>query len=97
VPELIAGANIHADYVQLLADASHNVTDSLTADATIAAVERALAAPSALSAARRRVADDLFYRPGTATARCAAALYELLELEPSAAVATEAEACLQSA
>jgi hypothetical protein len=97
VPELIAGANIHADYVQLLADASHNVADATSADATIAAVEQALAAPAACSEARRRVAGDLFYRPGTATARCAAALYELLELEPSAAVATEAAACLQSA
>ncbi len=97
VPELIAGANIHADYVQLLADASHNVSDSLDAAATVAAVEQALGAPSSLSAARQRVANDLFYRPGTATARCAAALYELLELAPASGVTTEDAACLQSA
>ena len=97
VPELIAGANIHGDYVQLLADASHNVTDTNDSAATVAAVEQALAAPERLSPQRQRVANDLFYRPGTATARCAAALYELLELEPSPLVATEAAACLQSA
>ena len=48
----------------------------------VAEVERALSDPTALSAARRAVAADLFHEPGTATARCAAALYEAVELEP---------------
>jgi len=50
-------------------------------DDTITAVERALANPSALSATRRAVAADLFHDPGTATARCAEALYEAIALD----------------
>lgn len=96
VPALIAQANIHEDYVRLLADASDNVTDAAGA---IAVVERGLADPMALSPERRRVAADLFYRPGTAAARCAAALYDAMALEPHPSVApllAETEPCLQS-
>ena len=78
-PALIGLANIHPDYVALLERASQSVTDI---DGAVAAVERALSDPTALSAARRAVAADLFHEPGTATARCAAALYEAVELEP---------------
>jgi hypothetical protein len=102
LPALLAQANVHADYVQLLADASHNVTG---ADGAIRAVEHALADPAAGGKTRRAIAGDLFYRPGTAAARCAAALYEVLHLaaHPSIAAALgEADAgdrqpCLQSA
>jgi hypothetical protein len=79
VPELIALANIHEDYVQLLADVSES---TIEVDDTVAAVERALADPAAKSATRRAVAADLFHEPGTATARCAEALYEAIELQP---------------
>ncbi len=81
VPELLATANVHADYVRLLADVSESTTG---VDETIAAVERALADPGRRSATRRAVAADLFYAPGTATARCTAALYEAIELPPPA-------------
>jgi hypothetical protein len=81
VPELLVQAHVHPDYVQLLAGVADNVT---TADAAVRAVERAITAPAGGSSGRRAVAADLFYRPGTATARCAAALYEVLELEPHA-------------
>jgi CDP-glycerol glycerophosphotransferase (TagB/SpsB family) len=102
LPELITLASIHQDYVQLLANASHNVSD---ADAAARAVERALADAHARSAVRRRVAADLFYRPGTAAARCAAALYEVLELPAHPSVAAvldspglgDGQPCLQSA
>jgi CDP-glycerol glycerophosphotransferase (TagB/SpsB family) len=97
VPALIEQANIHGDYVRLLAGAAANTTGA--AD-TVTAVERALAEPQALSRERRRVAADLFYRPGTATARCAAALYDAMDLEPHPSLAprlAEAEPCLQSA
>src|SRR5919198_6140192 len=73
MPELIEQANIHRDYVQLLADVSESTG---AVDDTVAAIGRALADPHARSAARRAVAADLFYEPGTATARCVAALYE---------------------
>jgi hypothetical protein len=97
LPELLRRANVHPEYARLLAECALNVT---TADAAVAAVERALAAPSALSVIRRRVATDLFHRPGTATARCAAALYDVVGLTPHpsiAPVAQEVTPCLQSA
>jgi hypothetical protein len=97
LPELIARANVHADYVQLLADCSHNVTDPAAA---ARAVEQAVAEPGAHSATRRRVAADLFHEPGTATARCAAALYEAIGLPAHASVTAvlgEDRPCLQSA
>src|SRR5215213_5987180 len=77
VPELIRRANIHADYVRLLADASHTVT---TVPATLAAVDRALEEPRSLSSSRRAVASDLFYRPGGATSRAVREVYQLMEL-----------------
>ncbi|HTM02139.1 MAG TPA: CDP-glycerol glycerophosphotransferase family protein [Vicinamibacterales bacterium] len=75
--DLIRQANVHQDYVQLLADAS---TDVQSPEGAVHAVEEALADPADLSAIRRRIAADLFYRPGTASARCASALYDVLEL-----------------
>jgi hypothetical protein len=79
LPELLEQAHVHRDYVHLLADVSANVRD---ADGAVSAVERALAVPDERSSARRAVAADLFHEPGTATARCAAALYEVIELAP---------------
>jgi hypothetical protein len=81
VPELIALANIHQDYVRLLAEVSESTAG---VDDTLAAVERALADPASRSATRRAVAADLFHEPGSATARCAAELYEAIELEARA-------------
>jgi CDP-Glycerol:Poly(glycerophosphate) glycerophosphotransferase len=81
VPELIALANIHEDYVRLLAGVSESTAG---VEDTVSAIERALANPAERSSTRRAVAADLFHEPGTATARCAAALYEAIELEPIA-------------
>ena len=78
VPELVAVANIHQDYVRLLADVSESTTQ---VDDTVIAVERALAEPATKSAMRQVVARDLFHEPGTATARCADGLYEAIGLE----------------
>ena len=102
VPALLEQANIHPDYVQLLADASTNVTTAADAAAAVAA---AIDDPSPLSATRRRVAADLFHQPGTAAARCAVELYDVLRLpvHPSVTAALPAPAsaaqrpCLQSA
>lgn len=79
IPELLALANVHRDYVELLADVSESVVD---VDGIVAAVERALADPAARSATRRAVAAELFHDPGRATERGAAALYEAIGLEP---------------
>lgn len=78
-PQLIALANIHRDYVDLLAAVADSTS---SADDTVRAVERALADPTRRSAIRRAVAADLFYEPGTATERCADALYEAIGLQP---------------
>jgi hypothetical protein len=83
VPELLAGANIHPDYVRLLSEAAESTAGI---EDTIAAVERALADPARKSAARRAIAGDLFHAPGTATARCRSALYEAIGLAEPAAV-----------
>lgn len=80
VPELIALANVHPDYVALLADVSESTTG---VDDTVSAVERGLADPSARSRTRRAVAAELFHAPGAATAHCVAALYEVFGLEPT--------------
>ena len=100
MPDLITLANVHPDYVDLLASAAHNVSGSDGANAVVAAISRALSHPGELSASRRAVAADLFYRPGTASARCAAALYDVLGLAAHPAVTsalTLSEPCLRSA
>ena len=81
VPELLAGSNINEEYVRLLADAARSVEGPTAA---LRAVEQALADPSAGSASRRAVAEDLFYRPGGATGRAVHELYEAMELTPAA-------------
>ena len=83
-PQLIELANVHPDYVALLASVSRS-TDDLPA--TLAAIERALADPGEQRAERRRIAADLFYRPGAATARSVRELYEAIELAPATAIA----------
>lgn len=94
-PELITLANIHSDYVDLLASVADSVNS--VRDARIS-VERGLAMPSRHRNTRRAVAADLFYRPGGATRRSVEALYQLLELEPAPAQAGAcAVQCRQSA
>ncbi len=80
-PQLIDLANIHRDYVALLAAVSVSV-DSLPA--AVEAVERALEDPADRRSERRRVAADLFYKPGGATARAVRELYDVIELEAAA-------------
>jgi hypothetical protein len=77
VPQLLELAHVHPDYVRLLGDVSES---TVAVEDTVAAVERALADPARRSATRRAVAADLFHEPGSATTRCAAALYEAIDL-----------------
>jgi CDP-glycerol glycerophosphotransferase (TagB/SpsB family) len=81
VPELLRGSNINPEYVSLISEAAASVTTPAEA---FDAVESAVADPRARSKARRAVADDLFYRPGTATARAVNELYHAIDLEPVA-------------
>jgi hypothetical protein len=86
-PDLIRDANIHPDYVELLASVSDSADDVAS---VVRAVERGLAAPDALAEARRTVSADIFYRPGGATARAIGNLYEAIDLDPApAAIAHE--------
>ena len=90
-PELIRLADIHPDYVELLASVSESVN---TADEAVRAVERGLATPTARSEARRATAEDLFYRAGGATERATRCLYEAIELEPVPALLAPEVPCL---
>ena len=89
-PDLIREANIHADYVALLASVSASVTSF---DVAVGAVARGLAMPEERGDTRRAVAADIFYRPGGATARSIRYLYEAVELDPAPATATEELPC----
>lgn len=84
VPELLRGSNIGEEYVRLLAEAARSVDGPLAA---LQAVERGLADPAAGSASRRAVAEDLFFKPGGATARAVDELYDAMALSPIAATA----------
>jgi hypothetical protein len=79
IPELLRSSNSNEEYVRLLADASCSVDGPTTA---VDAVEHGLADPVARSASRRSVAEDLFYRAGTATSRAVREMYDVLELAP---------------
>jgi hypothetical protein len=76
-PELIEKAHIALDKVRLLRHASAVVTEP---NQIARAVRRELDDPDRLSAERRAVAADLFYRPGSATTRAVECLYEVLSL-----------------
>jgi hypothetical protein len=97
-PELLRLANVHEDYVRLLASVAESVD---TLEHTLDAVNRGLSNPDDLGATRREVAADLFYRPGGATRRATQYLYEAMELEPSASTvpvaAVEEPTCQPSA
>lgn len=79
MPELIARTNIHPDYVDLLVKASSTVRNP---EETVRAVESAYADPAQVSAQRKTVAGELFYKPGTATSRAVTELYKVMELSP---------------
>jgi hypothetical protein len=80
MPELLKRTSIAPEYSKLMIEASITVH---TAAEAVSALEHSLAAPGTLSAARKAVAEELFYRPGTATQRAARELYEVLELPPA--------------
>jgi len=87
-PQLIEQAAISPDKVQKLRSAAGIVTD---ARAMQPAVVEALRQPMTLSAARRTVAGELFYRPGTATDRAVALIYQLIHLPARADAQAEVQ------
>jgi CDP-glycerol glycerophosphotransferase (TagB/SpsB family) len=77
VPELIKNTDIEPSYVELLARASTSVSNI---DDVVAAVQNSFANPRIGSDERIAVANEMFYKPGTATERAVKELYELMEL-----------------
>jgi hypothetical protein len=78
VPQLIKNTDIEPSYVELLASASSNVN---SVDEVLTSVERSFLDPRENSQTRIAVANEMFYKPGTATDRAVKELYELMELE----------------
>lgn len=78
VPELIKNTDIEPSYVELLAQASSSVNNVAE---VIEAVGRGFAEPALKSGDRVAVANEMFYKPGTATARAVKELYDLIELD----------------
>ena len=78
VPELIKNTDIEPTYVDLLASAATSVT---SVDEVLAAVERGFIDVGENSATRIAVANEMFYKPGTATERAVDELYKLMGLE----------------
>ncbi len=76
-PALIQKARVGADKVHALRSASTVVHDI---DSATRAVVQELTKPARLSEKRRALAEQSFYRPGSATARAADCIYRLLEL-----------------
>lgn len=77
-PELLRQAGVSPDKVGLLRSAAEVVDDS---GSLVRKVGAALRHPERLSAERRGIAAQLFYRPGTATDRAMGVIYRLLDLE----------------
>jgi CDP-glycerol glycerophosphotransferase (TagB/SpsB family) len=78
VPELLEKTDIEPIYVQLMTEASTSVLDI---DQLVAAMEESFANPLQKSDSRRAVAGEMFYKPGGATARAIAEMYEVIELD----------------
>jgi hypothetical protein len=78
VPKLIKNTDIEPSYVELLASASKSVKN---VEETVAAVEHSFASPRNNSETRIAVANEMFYKPGTATERAVRELYELMDTD----------------
>lgn len=77
VPELLEKTDIEPAYVRLMMDAATSVSNG---DELVAAVEESFANPAVKSETRRMVAGEMFYKPGTATARAISEMYDVIEL-----------------
>jgi hypothetical protein len=77
VPELLEKTDIEPVYVELMSEAATSVNDI---DELGRAVDDAFANPKTKSASRQFVAGEMFYKPGTATDRAVAEMYDVIEL-----------------
>ena len=88
VPGLIEAARINPDKVALLRSAAAVVA---TTAQLAEAIDEALTSPHSRTAERRRVANEVFHEPGTATERALRLVYELIALPFSPPVAMPIE------
>ena len=86
-PDLARVARINPEKIALLRSAATVVANAAELSA---AIDAAVADPSAQSAERRRVAGAMFHQPGTATARAVAVACRLLDIPEPAAIPAEA-------
>jgi glycosyltransferase involved in cell wall biosynthesis len=87
-PQLLKHGRVNPQKAALLQSAAHVIR---SADDIADTVSRALADPATHRETRRRIASDLFYRPGTATARAVECIYQLLGLPAPAPAPARAE------
>jgi glycosyltransferase involved in cell wall biosynthesis len=84
-PELIEQARINVEKVRQLRQAAFVVRDP---DQLVATIVESLHRPRQLSEERTRIANSLFYKPGTATERALAHIYRNLNLPLASAPGT---------
>ncbi len=77
VPGLATAARINPDKIALLQSAARVISRT---EEVLPAAGAELADPTRLSAARQHAANEVFYRPGGATARALRVIYDLLDL-----------------
>lgn len=87
-PGLIEAARINPEKVALLRSAATVVS---TVDQLVRAAHDQVATPDRLSAARRRVAGDMFFEPGSATSRALELIRRMLHHDSRSSVAASAE------
>jgi CDP-glycerol glycerophosphotransferase (TagB/SpsB family) len=81
VPELLEKTDIEPVYVELMIEASRSVLDI---EQLVVTVDESFADPKIKSDSRRAVASEMFYKPGTATARAVSEMYNVMELDEPA-------------
>ena len=79
VSELLENTDIEPVYVQLMSEAANSVEDI---EQLLRAVQDSFADPGRKSDSRKSVAAEMFYKPGTATTRAVAEMYDVIELSP---------------
>jgi CDP-glycerol:poly(glycerophosphate) glycerophosphotransferase len=77
VPELLERTDIEPIYVQLLTEASTSVSNTEQLEK---AIEKSFTDPKEIAQSRKEVAAKMFYKPGGATARAIAEMYDVIEL-----------------
>ena len=79
LPKLLEKTDIEPIYLQLMSEASTSVSNIEQLELAVAAN---FANPTEKSESRNEVANKMFYKPGSATERAIAEMYDVIELAP---------------